>query len=95
MDFFETKPRPARGQSARIKQWMTDYGTVPESATIMVTELACREPGCPPLETVVAVLEGGHQWKTTLHKAIDEVSEEDVRAIAQRWATRGEPGVAP
>jgi len=90
MNLFDAKARPARGQSTRIKQWMAEYGMVPESATIMVTQLACREPGCPPVETVVAVLDGGDQWKATLHKALDEVSEEDVRTLAQRWATRGE-----
>jgi hypothetical protein len=29
-----------------------------DDTTVMVTELECREPGCPPIETVVAVLEG-------------------------------------
>jgi hypothetical protein len=46
-------------------------------------ELECREPGCPPLETVIAVMEAGKQtlqWK--LHKAIPDVSREDLMQLA-------------
>ena len=31
--------------------------------TVMASELRCTEPGCPPLETVVAVLRSGEAPK--------------------------------
>lgn len=48
----------------------------------MVTELRCSEPGCPLLETVIAILSesGNRQYK--LHKPIAEVGEDDVRDLA-------------
>ena len=64
-----------------------------ESTTVMVTELACSEPGCPPLETVIAVLRGKNDrvtWK--LHKALTLVSASDVREGFERL---GRSGVDP
>ena len=53
--------------------------TLPEEAAILVTELACGLPGCPPIETVVAFwsdAETRHQFK--LFKRVEEVLEEDL-----------------
>ena len=47
---------------------------------VVVQQLACAEPGCPPVETVVAVL--GHPrrvWK--LSKATTDVSPTELRTI--------------
>jgi hypothetical protein len=47
-----------------------------ENDAVMVTELACSEPGCPPRETVIAVLADGQppqQWK--FHQAAADVDE--------------------
>lgn len=40
-----------------IKSWVSEALGLPDTATIMVTELVCKEPGCPPVETVIAVLD--------------------------------------
>jgi hypothetical protein len=53
---------------------------------IVVNELACTEPGCPPVETLIAVLGGAGQRKVTIHKPILEVDEADVRAAVARAA---------
>jgi hypothetical protein len=55
---------------------------------ITVIELACSEPGCPPLETVIAVLRPGREpEQVKIHKPIVDVSEDDVReAVRQRQA---------
>jgi hypothetical protein len=42
-------------------------------------ELECHEPGCPPLDTVIAAMEEGkgtRYWK--LHKPIPEVTRADL-----------------
>ena len=37
----------------RVKEWTRErFGLSPEAA-IMVSEIACALPGCPPLETIV------------------------------------------
>jgi len=84
--------REAAGRSARvrlIKDWARDVLQLAEDATVMVTELRCTEPGCPPLETVIAVLLGkGEQAQVKIHKPIEEVTCEDVRTVATRCALR-------
>jgi len=45
-------------QSDRIKSWVRETWSLSGEVTVMVTELECREPGCPPIETVIALLEG-------------------------------------
>jgi nitrate reductase delta subunit len=39
---------------ARVREWTRERFKLAEAATILVTEIACGLPGCPPLETVVA-----------------------------------------
>jgi nitrate reductase delta subunit len=38
----------------RVKEWTRVRFKLPQDAAILVTEVACVLPGCPPLETVVA-----------------------------------------
>ncbi|MEM9039510.1 MAG: hypothetical protein AAGD33_06415 [Actinomycetota bacterium] len=49
-------------------------------ATVLVTELACSEPGCPPIETVIAVLADTGNVQYKIHKPVAEVDVDDVRA---------------
>ncbi len=51
--------------------------------SVMVTELACTEPGCPPLVTVVALLGPGDQTQHKIHKPLAEVTEADVAAAVR------------
>lgn len=49
--------------------------------TVVVQQLACAEPGCPPVETVVAVLAAGEEPRRwTLHKPLSTVTADDIRA---------------
>ena len=49
------KTSPERLQALdRVREWTRERFKLPDEATIMVTEIACALPGCPPLETVVA-----------------------------------------
>lgn len=48
---------------------------------VVVNELTCSEPGCPPLETVIALLRAGESPRQIkIHKPLFEVGEEDLRA---------------
>lgn len=39
---------------ARVRGWTRERFALADDVTIMVTEIACTLPGCPPRETVVA-----------------------------------------
>jgi hypothetical protein len=52
-----------------------------EDDVIVVNELRCTEPGCPPVETVVALLRVGCEPRQIkVHRPAAEVTEEDLRA---------------
>ncbi|MDX2179034.1 MAG: hypothetical protein SFV18_05530 [Bryobacteraceae bacterium] len=81
MDFGLARPKRAANTVA-IKEQVAEFLSLPEDAIVMVTELQCHEPGCPPLETVIAVLRQGsppRQFK--LHKGVAEVTESDVEQL--------------
>jgi hypothetical protein len=47
---------------------------------VTVSQLRCREPGCPPVETVVAVLtRPPRRW--TLHRPLAEIDDELVLSV--------------
>jgi hypothetical protein len=48
----------------------------------MIRQLACTEPGCRPVETVVAVLPmDGPARRWTLHSPVDQITSDDLRAL--------------
>ena len=83
MNLFGGRRTIAPDQAESIKAWARTLWALSDETTVMVTELECREPGCPPIETVIAVLEGpGRTTQYKIHKAADEVSQADVEALA-------------
>lgn len=78
------RPRPGDPRrAATIKGWVREALALDEGATVMVTELRCSEPGCPPLETVIAVLGQGATRRHKLPKGIAEIAMDDIAGIAQ------------
>lgn len=67
----------------RIKEWTRTAIAEGPDTVISVTELACSKPGCPPRETVLIVLSPGRPGrKTSVHKSLLDVTEEDVAGCA-------------
>ncbi len=63
----------------RVKAWTRARFRLPEEAAILVTEIACAVPGCPPLETVVAFwTEGEERRHFKVFKPVAEVVEGDL-----------------
>lgn len=78
-NLFAGRPKPDIEHVERIKCWTRAAWHLPEDAFVMVTELECREPDSPPIETVVAVLQEGEPTKQyKLHKAIADILEADL-----------------
>jgi hypothetical protein len=50
---FRTDPRHADAVE-RVQRWTREQFGLSQNTTVMVTELVCTRPGCPPLETLVA-----------------------------------------
>jgi hypothetical protein len=64
---------------ARIEEWTRERFKLPHDAAVLVTEISCRVPGCPPLETVVAFWtqeDRRHHFK--VFKPVTEVIEDDL-----------------
>jgi hypothetical protein len=67
----------------QIKEWAREVFAIGEEATIMVSELRCSEPGCPPVETVIAILDGpGEARQYKIHQPSAAVTRSDVAALA-------------
>jgi hypothetical protein len=63
----------------RLRGWTRTRFSLPEEAVVSVAEIACAQPGCPPLETVVAFWTAPgvrHQFK--LFKTVTDVVEDDL-----------------
>jgi hypothetical protein len=63
----------------RVKTWTRDRFKLAPDSAILVAEVACTLPGCPPIETVVAFWTGSeqrHQFK--LFKPVTEVAPDDL-----------------
>jgi len=60
-----------------IKGWVREGLVLPPTATVLVAELECKEPGCPPLETMIAVLHGpGQRTQKKIQLAVVELTRE-------------------
>jgi len=69
-------------QVAAIKAWARAALQLDEDTICMVTELQCTEAGCPPLETVIAVLTTpGAPQQYKISKALGDVTAADVRSL--------------
>lgn len=69
---------------ARIKDWVAASFALTEDVTVMVTELRCTEEGCPPIETVIAILDTpGSPRQYKVYKPLAEVSAADISAVAE------------
>ena len=62
---------------AQIKAWTTELLTLNPTTTISISQLRCNEPGCPPVETVIAVMADSPQTYK-VHKAASDVEYQDV-----------------
>jgi hypothetical protein len=63
----------------RVTEWTRERFKLADDAAILVSEIACALPGCPPLETVVAFWTQGdrrHQFK--LFKPVADVVADDL-----------------
>lgn len=77
MDLF--KPKQRIGNAEAIKTWVRNALGLSDDATVMVSELACHEEGCPPIETVIAVFPPDEEKRMfKIHRPTTELTPEIV-----------------
>ncbi|WP_394689502.1 nitrate reductase [Hoeflea sp.] len=74
-------PRTNRLQakSAEIKSWVRQLLDLPEETPVSVVELACRDDGCPDIETVIGIMEPGKPIRTVrVHLPMAEIDRDSI-----------------
>jgi hypothetical protein len=74
------KPDAARSDRAgQIAELVRSALALDPRAAVTVQQLACAEPGCPPVETKIAILGEGPGRRWTLHAPLSGVDDAAVR----------------
>ena len=78
MTLFSQEKSKANPEKVRaIKSWVYRLLSISPDVPISLSQLTCKEPGCPPIETTIAIMTKPiQQYK--IHKAIDEIDEVDI-----------------
>lgn len=73
------KPDPAHLQAlARVRGWTRERFALSEEVAVLVAEVACAVPGCPPLETVIAFWSDERRHHCKIFKPVGEVVRDDL-----------------
>ncbi len=73
--------KPDAAAVARIKAWTRAATGAADDTAFAVNEIACTDPSCPGIETVILVMEPGRKTRALkVAKPLDVVTAEDVRA---------------
>ena len=78
--------KPSLNVIRRIKVTLREALSLPEDSMVTVTQLACLEEDCAPLETVIGLLEpGAPQRQHKVHKATDAIQTDDLVRVCHAW----------
>ena len=79
---FINKSPQQREALDRVREWTRARFALGEDTAILVAEVACAVPGCPPLETVIAFWSDERRHHTKIFKPVAAVVEDD---LPPRW----------
>ena len=78
-------PKPRAGVSDVMERLRSDLRQrlgLAEDATVSIAEISCHEPGCPDVETVIAIMQPNAPNRLLrIHKRLADVRQEDVAAV--------------
>ena len=78
--------RPNLERARRIKKALREALSLSDDTTVTVTELACLEEDCAPVETVIGLLRLNEpQLQSKLHKPMDAVDANDLSQVCTEW----------
>lgn len=76
---FKPFHQPENTSIDRVESWTRHRFDLAVDAVVMVADVRCQVPGCPPIETIVAFWKsGGPRYRFKVFKSVSEVSEEDI-----------------
>ena len=82
MDIFSSRGPRSSERANEIKAQVAAALGLNEEATVMVSELACMEEGCPPIETVIAVFRPAMQkLQFRMHCPMAEITAHDIEEM--------------
>ena len=75
---FSKKGSRGTAALARVRAWTQARFKLADDETVMVSEIACSVPGCPPIETHIVfwTAAGRHHFK--VFKPLAETAEDDL-----------------
>ena len=80
---------------ARVKDWTRERFALGEAEVVMVSEVASKLPGYPPLQTAVSFwTEGRQRHHFTVFKRVEEVEESDIPPAFMKSALALSDGIA-
>lgn len=85
-------PRRALPEKSRqIKVWVRELCRLDDDVVVSITELSCRDDGCPDIETVIGIMRPGEKIETVrIHRPISELTREDAAgAVRDRSLATG------
>ena len=80
--FSQSKPKCNTAALQQLKTWVYDRLKLDPDVSISVSQLQCKEPGCPPIETVITILSQPAQHYK-IHKALDDIEQVDLIHLFQ------------
>jgi nitrate reductase delta subunit len=73
-----TKKVPDRSALERVREWTRARFKLTDDETVMVSEIACGVPGCPPIETHVVFWTDAGRHHFNIFKPLAETTEDDL-----------------
>jgi hypothetical protein len=71
--------RPGHGAALdHVRDWTRQRFTLADDDTVMVSQVSCGVPGCPPIETHVVFWTAAGRHHFQVFKPVAEVAEDDL-----------------
>jgi nitrate reductase delta subunit len=82
LDVGLTKKSPGiSAEQERVRTWTREHFNLGNDETIMVSELPCSDPGCPPVETNVVFWTQAGRRQFKVYKPLAEVIPDDLLGL--------------
>ena len=76
------KKKPNVENIRNLKIIISEKYNIPENSTLSIAELACHEPNCPPIETIITERnENGKVRNWRIAKPINDIQENDINNL--------------
>ena len=82
---WRTRSAERAGIAARLKQELIVALGLTEADALAVNEIACADPGCPDMETIVLVMRAGAPTRALrIRRPMDAVDVQDIADLIEQ-----------